>query len=371
MKKITIGLTERHGMAVEQQKYSPKDINYEFLDIKREPPYWLTSPIKGFGRSYSSENVDAIEAVLSPIITSKPWFYSLACYEEAIPFGFLGAPLPKAIRNRLVCNLFKKSNFKSLIFWSKAGLNTLRTYGGFTENHWIWEKSEVIYPAIRFQRQTVSYSNQKILLLFNVNFFIKGGANVVDVFEKLQAIYRTNIELVLCCDEEIDFHTGDPKLKERYLDKIKRNPSIKFGRVPRDVFLHEILPSTDIYLLPSYGDAFGFAILEAMSFGIPVIATNYMAIPEMIDDGENGMLIDISLYQCQKMFPGCYVQHLPDAFREYVSEMLFQKVDSLLCSKVKRQQLGESALQKTREHFSFEIRNTNMRNLIEKYLERD
>lgn len=53
----------------------------------------------------------------------------------------------------------------------------------------------------------------------------------------------------------------------------------------------EILSNSDIYLQPSYQEALGIAILEAMSYKIPVIATNVGGIPEIINDGVNGYLI--------------------------------------------------------------------------------
>lgn len=48
----------------------------------------------------------------------------------------------------------------------------------------------------------------------------------------------------------------------------------------------------DVYVSPSVKEGFSWAVLEAMSAGIPVIATNVGAAPEMIDDGENGFLVE-------------------------------------------------------------------------------
>lgn len=368
IEKLKIGLTEQHGMAVEQKNNPPSGIDYQFLDVVAEPPFWLRSPIKGFGRTYQEADVDVIEAVLSPIITSKPWFYSLACYEEAIPFDVFGLPLPKPIRNQLVCSLFKKPNFKSLIFWSEAGKKTLASYGGFAQEHWIWNKSEVLYPAIKEQKPKTDYQIKRINLLFNGNFFIKGGANVVDAFERLQQETNLPVNLTLCCDENLDFHVGEVGLREYYLRKIKSNPDIKLGRVSREVFVNQILPNTDIYLLPSYGDAFGFAILEAMSFGIPVIASNYMAIPEMIDHDVEGYLIDVKDYHCQKMFPGCYVNTIPESFKNHVTNELHKYIQRLVQHPAKRKILGQAGQHKAVTKFSFTERNRKMLMLMEKYL---
>lgn len=51
------------------------------------------------------------------------------------------------------------------------------------------------------------------------------------------------------------------------------------------------LKEFDIFVLPSLYEGFGNALIEAMSFGIPVIGTNTSGIKEIIEDGCNGLLI--------------------------------------------------------------------------------
>lgn len=49
----------------------------------------------------------------------------------------------------------------------------------------------------------------------------------------------------------------------------------------------------DIYVLPSYFEGMPISILEAMSYGMPTLATRVGSIPEIIADGETGKLINV------------------------------------------------------------------------------
>ena len=358
---IRVGFTEAHGMAKEAARNPPDGIEFSFLralprsrfDLKR-------SPIKGYFGHYEAVDVDVIEAVMSPIRTSSRWVCSLAHFAEACAFDLAGAPLPRALRVAYVKQLFSRQNFKKMIFWSNAAFETLSSYGD-VDPAALHGKLAVVYPAVRrIDDDFVRYGDRDLRLFFSGDFFRKGGVNVVDAFERARKLYP-GISLTVCCDEGIDFNTPDRSLRDEYLQKLKTLPGIvNKGRISREQLIAEVYPETDIFLMPTYVETFGMAVLEAMAFGIPVISTNHFAIPEIIEDGVSGFLIDTSRFDCERLFKGYVVREIPRDFREYMTDAVFNQMCRLIESLELRRSIGQAALDVARTKFSFERRNAAM-----------
>ncbi len=54
--------------------------------------------------------------------------------------------------------------------------------------------------------------------------------------------------------------------------------------------VQELLPVGDLMLMPSQMESFGLAALEGMACGMPCIATRVGGVPELVEDGVNGLL---------------------------------------------------------------------------------
>jgi L-malate glycosyltransferase len=54
-----------------------------------------------------------------------------------------------------------------------------------------------------------------------------------------------------------------------------------------------LLAGADLFLLPTERESFGLSALEALACGVPVIGTNAGGLPEVVRDGETGILRDV------------------------------------------------------------------------------
>jgi len=75
-------------------------------------------------------------------------------------------------------------------------------------------------------------------------------------------------------------------VKEYRLNECISYVGPKFGNEKTQLFIN-----SDIFVYPTLNDAFPLVILEAMSYGLPVISTIEGAIPDIVIDGETGFLV--------------------------------------------------------------------------------
>lgn len=70
-----------------------------------------------------------------------------------------------------------------------------------------------------------------------------------------------------------------------------RNVSVR-SKVPWDELMTTVVPGFDLFVFPTRFDYSPYAVIEAMTAGVPVLSTRVGAIPEMVEDGVSGFLID-------------------------------------------------------------------------------
>lgn len=80
-----------------------------------------------------------------------------------------------------------------------------------------------------------------------------------------------------------------------FLDEIKRRDlqdrAIYHGR-KYGIEKAQFFAMADVFAFPSLNEAFGIVALEAMEYGIPIVASNEGGIPEVVHDNVNGFLVE-------------------------------------------------------------------------------
>jgi len=77
------------------------------------------------------------------------------------------------------------------------------------------------------------------------------------------------------------------------IDGVDLGDRCRFLDAPPEGGVDEVLRNHDVLVFPSYHNREGMpgVILEAMQAGLPVISTRWRAIPELVVDGDNGVLV--------------------------------------------------------------------------------
>ena len=117
-------------------------------------------------------------------------------------------------------------------------------------------------------------------------FRSKGVTYLVnDMAEVVQRHPNSLLLLVGKGDEKGEEETN---LRER-VDSLGLEDRVRFLGWRPDV--DEIMSCFDIFVLPSLNEGMGRVLVEAMATGLPIVASSVGGIPDLVKDGENGLLV--------------------------------------------------------------------------------
>lgn len=115
--------------------------------------------------------------------------------------------------------------------------------------------------------------------------YAKGVQDLIWVFPILKEKYP-EIKLLIVGD-------GPYRKELEAMADNEKDKSIVFLGSKTQEEVADVLNITDIFINPTYSEGFGMTVLEAGAMGLPIIATKEGAIPEIIDDHNSGILIDV------------------------------------------------------------------------------
>lgn len=324
--------------------------------------------------SWPAYDADAIlEAFDTPLLTTKDWIYTGSNFTQMACFELLGHYPSRELRLKLLHRVLERPNCKKIIFPSKAGMDTMHSYGK-TDSAAIQEKTEVIPYAFReVDDSQISWKEgSKVRLLFvGSQFLLKGGRQLLDAFERLDKKFDVELRLVTNFASGSKF--GDKQATEQIRERAESMDNVMSGPVKREDMLASEYPKADIFVVPTLSETYGYANIEAMGYGLPVVSTNWPeSIPEIVEHEKDGFLIDImntdfmkAVYTNEEMFKADGVYTPPKSFDDLLADELYDRLAMLIDNTGLRKKMGRSALMSARTKFSFKRRNKKMKEIYE------
>jgi len=196
------------------------------------------------------------------------------------------------------------------------------------------EKTEVIHNGTPIYSKSVVgqiIKNYDVLFVGRL-IHQKGIRFLLEAVSILQNKYKKNIKVAIVGGGSLE------KELKKMCEKLKIDHSVEFLGFRRDI--NQLMKSSKLFVLPSCWEGFGVVLIEAMKNKLPIIATNVGGIPEIITNGNEGILVP-------KENPG----------------VLASSINYVLDNSELRNQLTQNAYKKVKKEYSIEKYTDNMFNL--------
>ena len=262
----------------------------------------------------------------------KPW---IADFEDFWQMWISGKEKKEGIEK--VRKILLEENCKKIIPWTKFSKNEILNI--FPE---LKKKIEIVYPAVPVKK-FIRKKRRELTIIYAARYFwLKGGLVALEVLRKVKQKYP-NIKIIFISDVP-------DKIKKKY-------PTITFRELMPQKELFENMKNSDIFFYPSFIDTFGFLLLEAMSFGLPLIALYHhwgtSSVKEIIENEKNGFIIEY-----RKKDPEYYKINSEE--RNLINK-LFEKIALLIENKKLREKMSMNCLKIIKKgKFSIKERNKKL-----------
>ncbi len=146
----------------------------------------------------------------------------------------------------------------------------------------VYAKSEVRYPEVPAPALDIPKLSAACRFLFvSTQFEVKAGPTVLRAFRE---IYRDHPD----CTLDVVTHLPD---SYRHLVDGCAGIRLHEAAYTRGEVWDRFMTRSDVLVHPTIVESFGMVVLEALAHGLAVIATDVYALGEMVNDGQNGVLL--------------------------------------------------------------------------------
>ncbi|MBE9466378.1 glycosyltransferase family 4 protein [Dyadobacter subterraneus] len=182
--------------------------------------------------------------------------------------------------------IFKHFEKIALIFEAGVIANSHFLYQSLLKNYQPnLSKLHLLHKGIMIDKDYISPLRPlklPVKILFVKSDFIRGG--LVDLINALALLVNARFELDIV----------GPKMiyKQEILAKNKSsNVKINFIGPASEEAIKKLMDESDFFIVPAHQEALGIANMEALAHGVTVISSNAGGIPEVMDFGKNGWMV--------------------------------------------------------------------------------
>ncbi len=174
-----------------------------------------------------------------------------------------------------------RNMFRRFLFRFPDGISAVSKSSAESIRHGRYAKNvNVVYCAVPASSCTVpvlrSVGSKNVILLSGRLTHGKGHADL------LEASRERNWEI---------WFAGEGNLAQDLAKKCENRSDVKFLGWVGDMV--SVYRAAAVVVLPSYSEALGLAIMEAMACGKPVVAYDIEAIRELVENGKTGLLVPV------------------------------------------------------------------------------
>lgn len=280
--EVYVFIAERRGERFQELK---EDIHvYGLLDSKARKTLSTLRLLRKISRAIRPDVIQTwleystfLTAVVLKTYKFRPLFFAShrgsidELYDYEVCFG--------SLKKKLLIWAYRQA--QTVTTNSKYLVRQLRSYGV--------RNIEVIYNGIDLEKLNRLESREalrrKLDFKADIFYLVFAGALVARkgieyLIEAVKGINSSKISLLIL---------GNGTLKNKIETSVRGNEKFRLLGFRPDAV--EYIKAADLLILPSIYEGLPNVILEAMAVGTPVIAANVYGIPELIEDGINGLLV--------------------------------------------------------------------------------
>ncbi|MDG7045071.1 MAG: glycosyltransferase family 4 protein [Nitrososphaerota archaeon] len=260
----------KYTVMVDRLSYTSHVRNYEFNSMTAF--YMLLKVIMQRLMVVDEREHDLVHSFFWTMYGYKlPWIHENDQSPSQLLLNYtnLNRPFSQWAARRFADSL-NRDNCKAVVVWSRWARN------GFIGDGVERQKVRVINVPMSLPTLTpnnIKRSGLKVVFVGREPLR-KGGDIAIRAFERLHADFN---------DTRLIYVGKLPLLRS------KPDWMIHYQEVSRPL-LEKIYQDGDVFFLPTRSEAYGLGIVEAMSHGMPVVASSIASIPEIVEDGKSGYL---------------------------------------------------------------------------------